>query len=131
MNVKGKTVVLTGNFPGTMGRHAIKAALEQRGATVVGSVSSKVDILFHGNRAGSKLDKALALNINVWGAVMLRKTITQPVRKPHYSLQHGVWCKWTSRMNMRHFLTGLGCSMPPNKMPTGWTPAVDNRQTRA
>ena len=129
IKVKGKIVVLTGHLTHLGGRSAIKARLALLGATVVGSVSSKVDILFHGTAAGSKLAKAKALNLNIWGAAHLAEVLAQPavVVKPHYSHSRGGWRKWTSRMNMRHYLTGLGCSMPPNRMPTGWTPA--NRGT--
>lgn len=64
INVKGKTVVITGSFP-FADRTAIKKALIAQGATVAGSVNAKVDILFAGHAAGSKLTKAEALGITV------------------------------------------------------------------
>ena len=61
----GKKVVLTGTL-GKYTRDAAKEILEQMGATVVGSVSSKTDIVLAGADAGSKLARALELGITVW-----------------------------------------------------------------
>ena len=61
---KDKTVVLTGTLT-QMGRNEAKALLQQLGAKVSGSVSSKTDFLIAGDAAGSKLAKAQELNIAV------------------------------------------------------------------
>ena len=61
---KDKTVVLTGTLT-QMGRNEAKALLQQLGAKVSGSVSSKTDFIIAGDAAGSKLAKAQELNIPV------------------------------------------------------------------
>ncbi|WP_432716506.1 NAD-dependent DNA ligase LigA [Haemophilus haemolyticus] len=61
---KDKTVVLTGTLT-QMGRNEAKALLQQLGAKVSGSVSSKTDFVIVGDAAGSKLAKAQELNITV------------------------------------------------------------------
>lgn len=60
----GKTVVLTGTLH-QMTRDEAKEQLLQRGAKVTGSVSKKTDLLIAGEAAGSKLEKAQALEIEV------------------------------------------------------------------
>ena len=61
---KDKTVVLTGTLT-QMGRNEAKTLLQQLGAKVSGSVSSKTDFVIAGDAAGSKLTKAQELNITV------------------------------------------------------------------
>lgn len=61
---KGKTVVLTGTLI-QMGRTEAKALLQQLGAKVSGSVSSKTDFVIAGDAAGSKLTKAQELGVTV------------------------------------------------------------------
>ena len=61
---KDKTVVLTGSLT-QMGRNEAKLLLQQLGAKVSGSVSSKTDFVIAGDAAGSKLAKAQELNITV------------------------------------------------------------------
>ena len=61
---KDKTVVLTGTLT-QMGRNEAKALLQQLGAKVSDSVSSKTDFVIAGDSAGSKLTKAQELNITV------------------------------------------------------------------
>lgn len=61
----GKTIVLTGKLE-RMGRNDAKKELEALGAKVTGSVSKKTDIVIAGEDAGSKLDKALELGLEVW-----------------------------------------------------------------
>ena len=61
---KDKTVVLTGTLT-QMGRNEAKVLLQQLGAKVSGSVSSKTDFVIAGDAAGSKLAKAQELNITV------------------------------------------------------------------
>jgi DNA ligase (NAD+) len=60
----GKTVVLTGTLA-AMGRDAAKEKLEELGAKVSGSVSKKTSFVVAGADAGSKLDKAGELGIEV------------------------------------------------------------------
>ncbi|KQL34823.1 aromatic ring-opening dioxygenase LigA [Bacillus sp. FJAT-25509] len=61
----GKTVVLTGKLE-QMTRSEAKKQLEALGAKVAGSVSKSTDLVIAGEAAGSKLDAARKLNIEVW-----------------------------------------------------------------
>jgi DNA ligase (NAD+) len=60
----GRTVVLTGTLAG-LTREAAKAAIEERGGKVTGSVSSRTDFVVAGADAGSKLEKARSLGVRV------------------------------------------------------------------
>lgn len=61
----GKTVVLTGKLE-QMTRSEAKKQLEALGAKVAGSVSKSTNLVIAGEAAGSKLDAARKLNIEIW-----------------------------------------------------------------
>ncbi|MBF7097262.1 NAD-dependent DNA ligase LigA [Alkalibacter mobilis] len=61
---KGKKFVLTGTLP-TLKRDEAKKIIEENGGSVVGSVSKKTDYVLAGEAAGSKLEKALSLDVAV------------------------------------------------------------------
>ena len=60
----GKTFVLTGTLP-TLKRSEEKALIEKYGGKASGSVSKKTDYVLAGEEAGSKLDKAHQLGIEI------------------------------------------------------------------
>lgn len=62
-SLKGLKFCITGSF--SQSRDSLKKALEDRGATFVSSVSKNLDILFAGEKAGSKLTKAQQLGVRV------------------------------------------------------------------
>jgi DNA ligase (NAD+) len=66
----GQTVVLTGSLS-SLTRDEAKDRLEALGAKVAGSVSKKTAFVVAGEAAGSKLDKAQALGVEVWDEAKL------------------------------------------------------------
>jgi len=60
----GKTLVLTGTLP-NLSRDAAQVLIEAAGGKVSGSVSKKTDYVVAGSDAGSKLEKAQALQVTV------------------------------------------------------------------
>jgi DNA ligase (NAD+) len=66
----GQTAVLTGTLS-SMGRDEAKEKLEALGAKVAGSVSKKTSFVVAGEAAGSKLDKAQELGVEVWDEARL------------------------------------------------------------
>lgn len=66
----GKTVVLTGGLS-AFSRDEAGAHLEALGAKVAGSVSKKTSLVVAGEAAGSKLEKARELGIDVWDEAAL------------------------------------------------------------
>ena len=60
----GKTFVVTGTLE-SMGRNEAKAALQELGAKVAGSVSKKTDYVVVGENAGTKADKATKLGVAI------------------------------------------------------------------
>ncbi|RNF38443.1 NAD-dependent DNA ligase LigA [Planococcus salinus] len=61
----GKKIVLTGKLE-QMTRQEAQQKIEGLGGKVSGSVSKKTDLLIAGAEAGSKLDKAMELKVDVW-----------------------------------------------------------------
>jgi DNA ligase (NAD+) len=70
----GKTVVLTGALE-QLTRDEAKERLQALGARVAGSVSAKTDLVVAGREAGSKLDKAQSLGIEVINETELLRLI--------------------------------------------------------
>ncbi len=62
--LNGQTWVVTGTLS-QMGRDEAKAHLQALGAKVSGSISAKTTALLAGEKAGSKMDKAQALNVKI------------------------------------------------------------------
>jgi len=60
----GKQFVLTGSLA-DFTRDEVRALIEERGGRVTSTVSKKTDYVVAGDEAGSKLDKAQALNVKV------------------------------------------------------------------
>jgi len=60
----GKSFVLTGSLP-TLSRSQATTLIEEAGGRVVGSVSKKTDAVVAGEDAGSKLEKAKSLGVEV------------------------------------------------------------------
>jgi DNA ligase (NAD+) len=66
----GRTIVLTGTLE-SYDRTALTELLESLGAKVTGSVSKNTDLVIAGEKAGSKLDKARMLGVDVWDEARL------------------------------------------------------------
>jgi DNA ligase (NAD+) len=70
-----KTFVLTGTL--TLPRDQVKKMIEDAGGRVSGSVSKKTDYVVAGTDAGSKLDKAKQLGVEVVGEKELQELLQQ------------------------------------------------------
>jgi DNA ligase (NAD+) len=70
----GKTLVLTGTLP-TLSRDEASAMIVAAGGKVSASVSKKTDLVVAGAEAGSKLDKAVALGVQVIDEQSLRQLL--------------------------------------------------------
>ncbi len=75
----GLTLVVTGTLP-TFSRDDIKALIQRNGGKVTDSVSKKTDYLVVGESAGSKLDKARQLGVNILDESGLLALISQRSR---------------------------------------------------
>jgi DNA ligase (NAD+) len=70
----GKQFVLTGRLE-TLTRDEARALIEARGGRVTSTVSKKTDYVVAGEDAGSKLDKAQALKLNVIDEAALKELL--------------------------------------------------------
>lgn len=73
----GKVVVITGTLPG-LSRGDATALVEQAGGRVTSSVSKKTSFVVAGEEAGSKLDKAIELGVEVIDEAELRERVGRP-----------------------------------------------------
>ncbi len=73
----GKSFCITGSL--SRPRKEIALAIKNSGGKVVGSVSSNLDILVAGEKAGSKLAKAESLGVTVWSEDQLFNQTATPV----------------------------------------------------
>ena len=62
-SLDGLKFCITGSF--SQPRDSLKKQLEDRGAKFISSVSKNIDVLFVGDKAGSKLTKAQQLGVRV------------------------------------------------------------------
>lgn len=69
-----KTIVLTGSLE-NFTRDELTERLVQLGAKVTSSVSKKTDLVIAGEEAGSKLDKARSLGVDVWDETQLLEAL--------------------------------------------------------
>ncbi|MBF0779865.1 MULTISPECIES: NAD-dependent DNA ligase LigA [unclassified Granulicatella] len=72
----GKTIVLTGKLEYLNRDQAIEY-ITNLGGKVTNSVSSKTDLVIAGEQAGSKLEKAQRLNIDIWDEAKLKEILEQ------------------------------------------------------
>ncbi|MDD2496066.1 MAG: helix-hairpin-helix domain-containing protein, partial [Tissierellia bacterium] len=70
-SITNKTFVITGSL--SRSRNEVREQLESFGAKVTNSVTSKTDVVIVGDEPGSKYDKALKLNIEIWNEEKLNE----------------------------------------------------------
>jgi DNA ligase (NAD+) len=76
LTFQGQQIVLTGGLD-TMTRDEAKAAIEARGGRVTASVSRKTSAVIAGRDAGSKLDRAKELGVDIWTEEDFRKELAK------------------------------------------------------
>lgn len=76
----GQTFCITGSL--SRPRKEIALAIKNAGGKVVGSVSSNLNVLVAGEKAGSKLAKAQSLGLEVWSEEKLYSQISEPKKGP-------------------------------------------------
>ena len=74
--LSGKTIVLTGTLP-NRSRSEAEAVIKRLGGKVTGSVSKSTSYLLAGAEAGSKLEKARALNVPIVDEAQLDKWLAE------------------------------------------------------
>ena len=74
----GKTYVITGTLP-SLSRAKAASLIEEAGGRVAGSVSKKTDALVAGEEAGSKLEKAKELGVEVIDEAELLRRVAHPL----------------------------------------------------
>ncbi|MEG4346372.1 NAD-dependent DNA ligase LigA [Microcoleus sp. A003_D6] len=77
LQLAGKTFVLTGTLP-TLKRDEAKDLIQKAGGKVTSSVSAKTDYVVVGEDAGSKLEKAQALGIEILSEAELLELLSKP-----------------------------------------------------
>ena len=76
--LSGMTAVVTGTLP-TLSRKEAEEMIRRHGGTAASSVSKKTAFVVAGEAAGSKLDKATALGIEVIDEAELRARVGEPL----------------------------------------------------
>jgi DNA ligase (NAD+) len=76
LSLNGQTFVLTGTLP-SLSREDATALIEAAGGKVSGSVSAKTHYVVAGEAAGSKLDKARALDLTILDEAGLLRLLEQ------------------------------------------------------
>ena len=79
--LEGLTVVITGKMTKIVNRKEIEALVEKAGWPATGSISSKTNLLVAGDKAGSKLQKAKKLGIEILNEEEFLNGITSQVNK--------------------------------------------------
>lgn len=86
---KGKSFVLTGTLP-NLTRSEASTKIEEVGGKVVSSVSKKTNYVVAGDEAGSKLEKAQRLGLNILSEEDLLSLLASPPKDDHPSSEPSV-----------------------------------------
>jgi DNA ligase (NAD+) len=79
--LSGQTFVITGTLP-TLSRSKATAMIEAAGGRVTGSVSKSTDFLLAGEEAGSKLEKAKSLGVEIIDEADLLRRVNSAATSP-------------------------------------------------